>query len=281
MPQNNVNDEIIEIDLFELLQILLHHWWIILMSGVATGIIGFLICFVGLTPIYQSTTSIYIMSKGGSNLSYSDTQLASQLTKDFEALITSRTVLESVIEKCDLSSGYEDLKRKVSVSNKKDTRIVEISVKNTIPSNAQMIADCVREVASKQIKEVTDVEAVNVVDKANLPIKAVSPSKKKWTLGGIFAGAFVSILLIAIKYLLDDTIKTSEDVEKYLQLSTLALIPIMNSANTKKGGKAKVAISGARKENAPRRVSESSERTHQVVSNSTESQSEEIENLDE
>lgn len=281
MQQTTVNDEMIEIDLFELMQVLLHQWWIILLSGIATGIIGFLICFVGMTPVYESTTSILIMSRqGGNNLSLSDTQLATQLTKDFEVLITSRTVLESVIEKCNLAGDYKLLKEKVSVSNTKDTRIINISVKHVIPGMAQQIADCIREVASKQIKEVTDVEAVNLVDKANLPTKPVGPSKRKWTMGGMFVGLFISALLIAIKYLLDDTIKTTEDVEKYLQMSTLALIPIMNAGNTKKG-KTKSSPQSTKRETMTKRITEDIEKSHQVVPQAPASHGGDIENFDE
>ena len=37
---------------------------------------------------------------------------------------------------------------------------------------------------------------------------------------------FLVMAVVLIWYLLDDTIKTSDDVEKYLGLSTLALIPL-------------------------------------------------------
>ena len=37
----------------------------------------------------------------------------------------------------------------------------------------------------------------------------------------------ISCLIIVVRFLMDDTIKSSEDVEKYLGWSTLALIPMM------------------------------------------------------
>ena len=48
----------------------------------------------------------------------------------------------------------------------------------------------------------------------------------KWTLLGGCIGVFLVMAIVLIYYLLDDTIKTSDDVEKYLGLSTLALIPL-------------------------------------------------------
>ena len=124
--------------------------------------------------------------------------------------------------------------KKVSVNTPVDTRIVSITVEHTDPVLAQKIANCIREVAGEHIQEVMDIEAVNVVETANLPVEKSGPSIVKWTLIGGLAGAFFACAVILIIFLLDDTIKSSEDVEKYLGLSTLALIPVISEDNTAK-----------------------------------------------
>ena len=227
---NNQNDEI-EIDLWELLDLLIHKLWIIIPTAMLGFAVGFVIAALFITPQYESSTGIYVMSKQNSDtLSYSDTQLSSQLTKDYEELIQSRTVLEAVIIRLNLiDETYEGLKNRLNISNVKDTRIIYITVTDPNPEMARQIADCIREVAAQHIKDVTDVEAVNVVDEANLPVGPSSPSVAKWALIGAFAGIAISCMIIIIRFLMDDTIKSSEDVDKYLGWSTLALIPMMYS----------------------------------------------------
>lgn len=226
---NDQNDEI-EIDLWELLDLLLHKLWIIIPTAMVTFVIGFCIAMFAVTPMYQSTTGIYVMSRQNSDtLSVSDTQLSSQLTKDYEQLIQSRTVLESVIAQTGIDETYGGLKDRVAISNVKDTRIIYITVTDASPEMAKVLANAIREEGAKHIQAVTSVEAVNVVDEANLPTSPSSPSVAKWALIGGFIGAFVSMAVIVIRYLMDDTIKSSEDVEKYLGWSTLALIPMMYS----------------------------------------------------
>lgn len=226
---NDQNDEI-EIDLWELLDLLLHKLWIIIPTAMVTFVIGFCIAMFAVTPMYQSTTGIYVMSRQNSDtLSVSDTQLSSQLTKDYEQLIQSRTVLESVIAQTGIEETYGGLKDRVAISNVKDTRIIYITVTDASPEMARVLANAIREEGAKHIQAVTNVEAVNVVDEANLPTSPSSPSVAKWALIGGFIGAFVSMAVIVIRYLMDDTIKSSEDVEKYLGWSTLALIPMMYS----------------------------------------------------
>ena len=129
---------------------------------------------------------------------------------------------------------YKDLLKKVSVHTPTDTRIVSITVTDYDPQQAQNIANCIREVAGEHIQNVMDIEAVNVVEEANLPTVKAGPSVVKWTAVGGILGVFLVCAVILIHYLLDDSIKSSEDVEKYLGLSTLALIPITQSVNDDK-----------------------------------------------
>lgn len=224
------NNDMIELDLGELFGILLGKLWLIALCGIALGTIGYAISAFLITPKYESTTGIYILNKqNGAQVTYSDAQLATQLTKDYEELITCRSVLESVMDECSITDEYEDFKKRVSVQNAQDTRILYITVKDESPARAQQIADCVRIAASAHIKDVTEVEAVNVVDPANLPTKKSEPSGLKWTAVGMLLGAFGCVLVIVIRVMCDDTIKTADDVEKYLQLSTLALIPVIDT----------------------------------------------------
>lgn len=225
--QNSNQDEIMEIDLQDLFGLLLHRVWIICLAAVVTGVVGFVISFFFVTPKYESTTSIYISAnkQNESAMTYSDAQLATQLTKDYEELIVGRYVLERVISMYGLDESSESLKSRIQITNTTGTRIINITVKDTNPQNAQIIANSIRDIASEHIKTVTDVEAVNVADEANLPTGPSEPSVFKWTLIGAFIGAVLAMGFVILRYLLDDTIKSAEDVEKYLELSTLALIP--------------------------------------------------------
>jgi capsular polysaccharide biosynthesis protein len=53
----------------------------------------------------------------------------------------------------------------------------------------------------------------------------------KFGLDGLIGAGITSIVLI-IRYMMNDTIKTSEDIEKYLGITTLGVIPL-EDLNTK------------------------------------------------
>lgn len=238
---NQRNNEEIEIDLLELCSVLLARIWMILGAGFFCAICCFAISKFVLIPYYESTTKIYILNKTeNASVTYSDVQMGTQLTKDYAELINSRYVLEEVMQKLSLNVEYKELLKKVSVSTPTDTRIVCITVEDTDPVQAMNIANCIREVAGNHIQNVMDIEAVNVVEPANMPTEKAGPSCMKWTLIGGFAGCFLICVLVLVRYMMDDTIKSPEDVEKYLGLSTLALIPIAEDiSGTKKKKKKK------------------------------------------
>lgn len=224
----------IEIDLLELLGVLLGQIWLILGVGLMTALIAFAVSRFVVTPTYESTTKIYILNKDeNTTVTYTDVQLGSQLTKDYAELISSRYVLEEVIQSLGLDLEYKGLQGKVSVSTPEGTRVIYITVKDNDPVMAMNIANSVREAASRHIENVMDIDAVNVVETANMPMRKSSPNCMRWTFIGGILGCFLVGAIVLIRFLMDDTIKSSEDVEKYLELTTLALIPIQEDGTDK------------------------------------------------
>jgi capsular polysaccharide biosynthesis protein len=241
MEEYRENKNEIEFDLLELTHILLGRFWIILLVGIVTAGIGFAVSVYVLAPFFESTTKIYILNKtDNTSVTYTDVQIGTQLTKDYAELINSRYVIEKVIEQLSLEGiEYEELMKKVSVDAPADTRIVSITVEHTNPETAMNIANCIRKVAEEHIQNVMDIEAVNVVETANMPTEKSGPSIVKWTLIGGVAGCFLACAVIVVIFLLDDSIKSSEDVEKYLGLSVLAMIPVISEDNTVRKSKRK------------------------------------------
>lgn len=233
------NDEI-EIDLVELFMVLWRHAALIISVGIMTALTAYLLTQTCISPTYVSTTKIVILNKQNqTNVTYSDIQLGTQLTKDYSELIQSRYVLEEVIQQLDLDMTYNQLANRVSVTTPSDARILAIAVTDTDPVRAMQIANTIREVSSVHILNVMDIQAVNVAETANMPTRKSSPSTMKNVMIGGMLGALLVAAVVIIRYLLDDTIKTPDDVEKYLQLSTLALIPVNEGDSKKKRKKSR------------------------------------------
>ena len=241
------SDEI-EIDLGEVIAVLWHRMWLIVICGILAGAAGFLISNFLITDLYESTTTVYILNKENSStgtITYSDVQLGTQLTKDYVQMIQSRSVLDTVIAENELDLSYKALNSKTKVAMSNDTRIISITVTDEDPAMAQYLADEIRKVAAKRIEEVMNIEAVNTVDEADLPTTPTSPSVRKWTAIGFLLGAFACAGITLVRFMLDDTIKTSDDVERYLGISTLGMIPVREEEDTRKKRKSRHKSSGS------------------------------------
>ena len=242
MEENTIRQtEEIEINLWEICLVLVHNLALIISAGIMAALGVFLFTQLVITPSYESTTKIYILNKQeNASVTYSDIQLGTQHTKDYAELIQSRFVLEEVVQGMGLNLTYEQMKGKVSVTTPTDTRILAITVKDKDPVMAMKIANAIREAAAVHIMNVMDIQAVNVAETANMPMKKASPSALKNTFVGGILGIFIIIIIVMVRYMMDDTVKTPEDVEKYLQLSTLAVIPLNEGETDKKRKKKKV-----------------------------------------
>ena len=76
---------------------------------------------------------------------------------------------------------------------------------------------------------------VRVVDTARVPVAPSSPNKKKNLLLALFLGLFGGIGLAFLMEYLDNSVKTSEDIERYAKLPTLGIIPEFSVNEFKKG----------------------------------------------
>ena len=226
---NNTNDEI-EIDLKDLFYLIKSRIWIILLAGIITASAAGLVSSFMLTPIYTSTTKLYILNKATTLTSLTDLQIGTQLTQDYMVLVKSRPVVTQVISNLDLDMTYEAMIEFITITNPADTRILEITADYPDPYLAKRIVDEFAKVSSAQIAKIMDGKEPTIVEEGYMQPFPSSPNTKK----NIIIGGVLGILLvggiIVLLYILDDTIKDSDDVEKYLGLNTLGLIPIESGA---------------------------------------------------
>jgi len=168
---------------------------------------------------------VYILSKETTLTSLADLQIGSQLTKDYRVVTTSRPVLQEVIDNLNLDMKYEELNKKITLDNPSDTRILSITAIDPDPVRAKAIVDQVASVSSEHIANIMEMTPPKVIEEGIVAEEKISPHVQKNAIIGALAAVFVVCGLVVLEVVLNDTIKTEEDVEKYLQLSVLSSIP--------------------------------------------------------
>lgn len=228
-----VQREEMEIDLLDLFFYLKKKILIILAAFMLFAVAGAVVTTFFMKDEYTAKTRMYVLSRSNeSSISSADYSTANYMIKDYEVLITGENVTREVIDRLDLKMDVSELAGKISVSAIDNTRVLQIVVVDNKPQRAADIANCVREVSGEQIKKIMDVDAVNLVYEAEVPTKKSGPSLTKNTAVAAILGAVVAIGVLVVIYLLDDTIRTDEDVTRYLGLGTLGVIPASKELET-------------------------------------------------
>ncbi|MCE2189119.1 capsular polysaccharide biosynthesis protein [Streptococcus thermophilus] len=224
---NQDNTKSVEIDVLALLHKLWTKKLLILFTAFYFAVFSFLGTYFFIQPTYTSTTRIYVVNQAtdNNNLSAQDLQAGTFLVKDYKEIITSNDVLSEVIKDEKLNMTEAELAKMISVDIPTDTRLISISVKAKTGQDAQVLANKVREVASKKIKNVTKVEDVTTLGEAKLPSSPSSPNIKRNVLLGAILGGFVAIVAVLVREVLDDRIRRPEDVEDVLGMTLLGIIP--------------------------------------------------------
>lgn len=219
------DDDEIEIDLREVFyaikkRILAIMAVTILGAAIAGAYTQFLV-----TPMYSATSMMLVLTKETTLSSLADLQIGSQLTQDYSMLLTTRTVLQSVVDNLELDMTYEELEERVEITYPQDTRIMEITVTYPDPEMAKTIVDELASVGAAFIENQMEVVPPKIIEEGEIPEQPTSPSRSRNVALGALAGLVLAAGVVVVLSIMDDTIKSEDDIEKYLGLSTLASIP--------------------------------------------------------
>ena len=214
-----------EIDILEIFFTLLHSWKVLLMACLIGATIMALFHTYLVTPTYEASTELYITSTD-SMISLQDLQIGTALTEDYQSIITSRSVLNQVIADLQLDTDFKDLSKLIKVSNPSGTHIIHTSVTTDDLALSRDIANDLLNVCIDRIYQIVGTSEPTIIDYSEAQaVEEVTPSILKYMFIGGFVGAVVVSLFMILRILMDTTIKSDDDVEKYLQLPVLAAVP--------------------------------------------------------
>ncbi len=221
-----------EIDLVEIFYLMLDNIGKILICLLVGAILAFAGTRFLISPKYQATAKMYIVSASKSSVvDISDLNLSSALRADYRELLTNRPLLEKVIEQLDLRDedgepmSYRTLLDMVSVTNPTDTRIINITATTTDPQLSADIANAMANEGKLDLPRIMQTDEPSIYEPAIVPTRKSSPSYSRNTLIGGLLGALACMAVLIIRFLMNDTISTPDDVYKYFGVQPLAVIP--------------------------------------------------------
>ncbi|EHQ91874.1 YveK family protein [Desulfosporosinus youngiae] len=221
-----------EIDLRQYWEMLRKRWIIVIVLPLIAALTSGVVSFFILKPVYQASTTLIVGKKatesGQAAMQMLDNSVLlanQQLAKTYAAIAQSRTVEQNVINNLDLPLTVAEFDKMITINPVKTTEILEIQVLNKDPELAADIANSMANEFSKAVIEIKKVDSVSIVDTAVIPDQPVKPNKKLNVLIAFVVGLMAAMGLVFLIEFMDNTVKTSEDVENILGIPVLGVIP--------------------------------------------------------
>lgn len=223
------NDDEIEIDLLELLLYLLKRWKALLLALIIGAAAG-----VGYTQLlvdtYVSDAMLYILSETTSITSYADIQIGSALSADFAIIATSKPVVDYAIEEVEAELGItltrDEVEEMVTVTNEDDTRILTISVESEDAQLSYVLCAALTEGTADQMATIMKSDPPTTVESAEVASEPESNHLMRNTAVGAAVVFLIFAIIFIIRFMMNDKIKTAEDVEKYVDATVLGVVPM-------------------------------------------------------
>ena len=209
-------------------------------------VIGSVYSFAFVKPKYKSYTTLVLAqtdvmvseNEKQQGITQSDLTLNQKLVSTYSELVKTKNVLREVISELKLNVEEEELKKNVTVKLVEDTELIQITVTNRNALDAKNIANKIAEIFSDRIKEIYKINNITIVDEAEEATEPYNINHIRDLAIFMVIGLVVAVIYVLLTNLLDSTVKSAEDIEKELEVSVLASIPMLKDEKSlNKGGR--------------------------------------------
>lgn len=220
-----------EIDLKQLLELFWNKKVFILIVVLIAVILGYIYTNFLIKPKYTSSTTLILAQRNsedatGGMITSTDVTLNDKLIDTYKEIATSNTVVRTVITNLNLTNIDEStLKKEINVTAVTGTQILKVSVTDSNADMATKIANEMGQVFSKRIADIYKIDNVSIIDEAETTGIPSNINHKKDMLIFLVGGIVIAVALVLLINMLDNSIKSSTDIERVLNLNILAEIP--------------------------------------------------------
>ena len=232
-----------ELDLKELFSIFWNKKAQIILLTLIFMVIGIIYTVGFTTPMYSSSTTLVLASSGNTEtntnttITATDITVNSKLVSTYSELVKSKNILRQVISNLGIHVNENNLRNNVAVNSVKNTELIEITVKSENANYAAQIANEIAKVFMEKVKEIYNINNVQVVDEAEVSTVPSNINHTKDVVLFAFVGLVIAVAYVLIANMLDTTIKSAEDVEKGFGIPVLVSIPMIENFENERGGR--------------------------------------------
>jgi capsular polysaccharide biosynthesis protein len=218
---NNDKRRAKEINLLELFNVIKRRFLAIAVITILAGIVGMILNNTSTVPLYQSSSRIIIGADEESR-------------KTLQVIVRDSAILDLVVKELNLSKSAEALAGQISVASVDSSQVVSISVVDTDPEQAAVIADTTAKIFQEEVPKIVGQDYIRSLSKAKVNPLPINPKDNNKVFMAIIGGLVVGIGLAFLLESLDDRIRSEKEIESMLGVQVLGRVSKMNKRNIKK-----------------------------------------------
>jgi len=239
--EKNLNNKYYVVDLAHVFKVVWRNIWAVALFSIIVTVLGFCLAAFVITPTYSSSIMLYVNNSSVNvgtpgSIRSSELTAAQNLARTYQVLLKNRTTLERVIDDAGVDYTWEEVYGMIESAAVNETEVMEITVVCTDPNEAAKIANGIAKVLPERISEIIDGASMEVVDSAIVNTEKVGPSVVVYTVIGFVVGAILSVLVIVVSALMDNTVHDDDYVIETYGYPILAKVPNLMDGGTKKHG---------------------------------------------
>ena len=220
------NNEEMEIDLIELFGFFITKIWWIIGAFLIGALLAGLITHFAITPKYTATAKMYMVSSSSQSVvDLTDLNIGQSISGDYVELLKTRPIVEGVIEEQNLPYTYNQLVGMINLSIVNNTRIIKIDVTSTDNKEAMRIANALAEKGVSELPKLMETPEPHIAEYAIVPVNKSYPSLTKNTMIGTLLAMLIMLGIFTVQFLMDDTFRYAEDIEREFGVMPLTVIP--------------------------------------------------------
>ena len=226
------NEDFLEVDLKRLWNAVWHRLWLVVIAAVLCAALFFAYTVFFITPQYNCSAMFYVnnssISIGGSvDITNADIVASKSLVDTYIVILNSRSCLTDVIDYADLNYSTTTLRNMLEASAVNETEVFEVIITGPNPEENKRIADAIAYILPNKISEIVEGTSAKVVDYAIVATSPASPNRTNNMIIGFIVGFVISVGLIVILEIFDNTVRSEEDIIQISALPVLAAVPDM------------------------------------------------------
>lgn len=239
--QDKNNKEYYSIDVLHIAKTLWRRAWVVIVCACMVAAMGFALAMFVIAPTYSSKVLLYVnnssISLGNFSISASEQTAAQNLVRTYGVILSSRSTLNFVLDKAketdpSLNYTWQELAAMLEYETANDTEIMKVTVVGEDPYDTELLANTIADVLPDRISEIIEGATMNVVDTAVKGAK-VGPSVTKFTAIGFVLGALLSVAVLTIMAVMDDTIHDEEYILNTYDYPILGKVPNLLNTGSK------------------------------------------------